>query len=92
MSKSTARLDVRLRQSSKQVIEEAAALSGQALSDYVVSTLISHSTEVLEKHRQILLSNRDRDRFLELLAAEDEPTPDLKKAVKKFNRNSHTGR
>lgn len=86
--KSDARLDVRLQQQSKDLIEEAAALSGQSISDYVVSTLVRHSAEVLEKHRHVRLSNRDRDRFLALLEADDEPNEALRRAAKGFKRRA----
>lgn len=84
--KSSARLDVRLRSDNKALIEEAATLSGKTVSEYVVSTLLQQSTEVLKRHRYIRLSNRDRDQFLALLDAPDEPSASLTHAARKYKR------
>ena len=84
--KSTARLDVRLRPDKKALIEEAATLSGKTTSEYVVSTLLQQSTEVLQRHRHIRLSDRDRDQFLALLDASDEPSAALTQAARKYKR------
>lgn len=82
--KSTARLDVRLRPDKKALIEEAVTLSGKTISEYVVSTLLQQSTEVLQRHRYIRLS--DRDQFLALLDASDEPSTALTRAERKYKR------
>ncbi|MBY0246785.1 MAG: DUF1778 domain-containing protein [Nitrospiraceae bacterium] len=84
--KSSARLDVRLRSDKKALIEEAATLSGKTISEYVVSTLVQQSTEVLQRHRHIQLSDRDRDQFLALLDASDEPNATLTEAARKYKR------
>lgn len=84
--KSSARLDVRLRPDKKALIEEAATLSGKTVSEYVVSTLLQQSAEILERHRHIRLSDRDRDQFLALLDASDEPSAALTGAVRKYTQ------
>lgn len=86
--KGSARLDVRLRPDKKALIEEAATLSGKTISEYVVSTLLQQSTEVLQRHRHIRLSDRDRDRdqFLTLLDASDEPSAALTRTVRKYKQ------
>lgn len=90
--KSSARLDVRLRPDKKALIEEAATLSGKTISEYVVSTLLQQSTEVLQRHRHIRLSDRDRDQFLTLLDASDEPSATLTRAVRKYKQAVGTKR
>lgn len=84
--KSNERLDVRLRSDNKALIEEAATLSGKTISEYVVSTLVQQSTEVLQRHRHIRLSDRDRDQFLAVLDATDEPNTSLSQAARKYKR------
>ena len=86
-AKSRARLDVRLHSHSKALIEEAAALSGQSVSEYVVSTLLQQSSEILQQHRHIQLSNRDRNQFLALLDSHEKPNAALVKAARKFKRS-----
>jgi uncharacterized protein (DUF1778 family) len=64
---SDARLNFRLPAELKQTIEEAAARTGQTVSDFAVSTLVRTAREVIEQERITRLSNRDRDVFLSLL-------------------------
>jgi uncharacterized protein (DUF1778 family) len=45
--KSNARLDFRLNRQVKEVIEQAAAISGQSVSDFAVSALYRTAKEVL---------------------------------------------
>lgn len=86
-SKTSARLDFRLNVDAKLLIEQAAAAKGQTVSDFAVSTLVRSAEEVLERLERRKLSNRDRDRFLELLDRSDEPNAALKKAARAYNRS-----
>jgi uncharacterized protein (DUF1778 family) len=83
-----ARLDVRLAQRAKEKIEEAALVSHQSLTDFVVTSLLRASDDVLKHHQAIRLSNRDRDLFLEALDANERPNPALRKAARRFKRRS----
>lgn len=85
-ARNSARLEVRLEERSKKTIEDAAALSGQSISDFVVSATLSHAMDLLERSRRIVLSKRDLERFLAALESEDQPNAALKKAVSRFNR------
>jgi uncharacterized protein (DUF1778 family) len=82
-----ARLDVRLAQRAKEKIEEAALVSHQTLTDFVVTTLLRTSDEALKHHQAIGLTNRDRDLFLAALDADERPNPALRKAAQRFKRN-----
>lgn len=81
------RLDFRLNSEAKRIIEQAAALSGQTVKQFAVSTLVQSAEEVLERRRTIHLSNRDRDLFLALLDAEEGPNEDLRDAAERFKRD-----
>jgi uncharacterized protein (DUF1778 family) len=70
----------------KELIEEAALLIGQSLSDFILATAVKEATKVIEKHRQISFSNRDRDLFLALLDTDDEPNAALKEAVEHYRQ------
>ena len=82
--KSDARLDFRLNRQVKEVIEQAAAISGQSVSDFAVSALYRTAKEVLEREQTTRLSNRDRDVFLALLDSDAKPNEALKRAAKKY--------
>ena len=82
--KSDARLDFRLNRQVKDVIEQAAAVSGQSVSDFAVSALYRTAKEVLEREQTTRLSNRDRDVFLAMLDSDAKPKEALKRAAKKY--------
>lgn len=82
--KSDARLDFRLHSEVKEVIEQAAAVSGQSVSDFAVSALYRAAKEVLEREQATRLSNRDRDIFLTMLDSDTKPNEALKRAAKKY--------
>jgi len=83
-----ARLDVRLAQRAKDKIEEAALVSHQTVTDFVVTTLLRASDEALRHHQAIRLTNRDRDLFLAALDADERPNAALRKAAQRFKRRS----
>lgn len=81
------RLDFRLNSEAKRVIEQAAALSGQTVKQFAVSTLVQSAEEVLARRQTIHLSNRDRDLFLALLDADEGPNETLREAAERFKRD-----
>jgi uncharacterized protein (DUF1778 family) len=82
--KSDSRLDFRLNRQVKDVIERAAAVSGQSVSDFAVSALYRTAKEVLEKEQTTRLSSRDRDLFLALLDSDAKPNEALKRAARRY--------
>jgi uncharacterized protein (DUF1778 family) len=83
-----ARLNFRLSSDLKEVIEEAAASLGQSVSDFAVSTLVQQARSVIEQRNVTVLSDRDRDRFIDLLD-EDEARPNaaLITAAKRYKKH-----
>ena len=77
------RLAFRMKPELKERIEAAAALLGLNLTDFVLSTLSERAFEVMERHRNITLSDRDRDRFLEALNRHGRPIPDLVETIQR---------
>jgi uncharacterized protein (DUF1778 family) len=85
-SKNDARIDFRLSKEAKATIEKAAALMGQGLSDFAVSTLLARANEVLDTKRLRALSERDARLFLSVLD-HDEPNPALREAAEWYKEN-----
>lgn len=73
----TPRLAFRMKPELKTRVEEAAALMGLTVTDFVVSTLAERAAEVLERQSTLVLSDRDRDLFLEALSRPGQPIPKL---------------
>jgi uncharacterized protein (DUF1778 family) len=86
VTKNDARVDFRLSSQAKAVIEEAAALTGQSLSDFAVSTLLEKATQILDAKSLRSLSERDARIFLSVLDAE-QPNQALREAAAWYKEN-----
>ena len=79
----TQRLDFRVDDELKSLIESAAMISGESVSAFAVSALYERAKQVVREHEDLKLSRRDAERFLEILDSDVEPTDALKRAFKK---------
>jgi len=77
------RMDVRLASDHKALIERAAAYSGETLTGFAVSTLVREATRIVQEHEIVTLSERDRDRFVELLDNPPAPGDALRRAAER---------
>ncbi len=77
-----ARLSVRLPSHIKERIEQAAVASGVSITDFTIRNLSESADEILQQQHFRKLSNRDRDIFLAMLDADDEPNEKLIEAFK----------
>lgn len=84
MATRTARLEMRVTPGDKEILEKAAALSGQPLSSFALSTLLEKARSMLVDTQTITLSRRDMKRFFEILEADEEPAPALKAAFRRY--------
>jgi uncharacterized protein (DUF1778 family) len=79
-----ARLDFRLNQQSKELIEKAAVIRGQSVSDFASLTLVEMARHVVEQNHLTMLTERDRDIFLAILDSDRRPNAALRKAAKRY--------
>ena len=84
-----ARLEIRLNPQAKEKIEQAAVVSHQSITDFVVTSLLRASEEALERQQMIHLTNRDRDLFLAALESDVRPNRAFRKAAERFKRLRH---
>lgn len=61
------RLETRLTAEQKKLIERAAALQGRTITDFVLTSVQDAARRTIEEHRQIELSLRDSEAFVEAL-------------------------
>lgn len=80
-------LEVRLGADQKDLIEQAAALSGQAVAEFAVSRLVEAARRVVDGQGAVRLSDRDWERFLKLLDNPPEPNEHLKRAAEHYRDN-----
>lgn len=86
ISENIARLNFRLPNEVKEMIERAAVVSGLTVTDFAINAMVNSANEVLERHQTRTLTDRDRDVFLALLDSDQEPNDALKKAAKDYKR------
>lgn len=77
------RLDMRVEPHAKGLIERAAALTGQSITDFVVSNLIVTAMATIERHERLVLSDQGRDQFLAALERPSKALPALKRAARR---------
>ena len=77
------RLDFRITPENKRLIEQAAAVQGQSVTDFALHTLCQRAKKVLRDQRVLVLSDRDRDRFLAALDRPPVPNAKLRRAAQR---------
>jgi uncharacterized protein (DUF1778 family) len=74
-------IHIRISSDVKKVIEKAIATSGQSMTDFATRSLLNSANELLEREYTTTLSDRDRDRLLQLLDADVAPDKGLREAA-----------
>jgi uncharacterized protein (DUF1778 family) len=78
----TERLDFRVDPRCKQLIEQAAAVSGQTVSSFALATLLRQARKTLREERMLKLSARDGERLLAALESPPQPNEALRKLMR----------
>ena len=76
------RIDIRLSDADKEMIEKAASFSRQSVSSYIISVVIKQAQQDLIDNETLILLNQDRDFVLNLLDNPSEPNEHLKSLFK----------
>lgn len=87
MSLKTQRLEMRLTPEDKQLLEQAAALRGVAVTSFALTLLVENARAIVEASQRTTLSRADQERFLALLDEEQEPKPALVEAVRRLKKH-----
>ena len=80
------RIDLRVSKEQKDLLETAASLKGISLSAYLLANCLEIAQEDIAKHQKLVLSDRDRDLFLSLIANPPQPKQDLLEAMQVFQQ------
>lgn len=85
--KNDARLNFRLSGELKKTIEDAAAQTGQTVSDFAISTLVQASRRLLREQQVTWLSARDSELFARMIDDDTRKSnPALVKAAKRYKK------
>lgn len=86
MAATTARMDLRLQEDEKKLMEQAAALSGMTLSAYARHVILRESREAVirsAKAETVMVSREESVRLLEALGKPFTPNDRLRKALQR---------
>ena len=78
------RMDFRLSAEHKSLIERAASVDGQTVSNFAISSLVKAAEEAIRRATNRALSARDSQAFLEMLESNAEPNAALKAAARRY--------
>ncbi len=83
-----ARLEARVTNEQKALLQRAAAILGRSLSDFLVSSAQETATRVIQEHETIRLSKADRTAFVTALLKPPVPSARLAKAAKAYREKT----
>jgi uncharacterized protein (DUF1778 family) len=78
------RLETRVTAAQKSLIEHAAALQGRTVTDFVLTSAQDAARRAIEEHRQIELSVRDSQAFVEAMLRPEPVNDRLRDTVRRY--------
>ncbi|MFO1093206.1 MAG: DUF1778 domain-containing protein [Planctomycetaceae bacterium] len=86
MTSKSARLEARLSQRHQTLIQHAAALRGQSVTDFVVAASLAEAQKIIAENEIIEVSVADQQRFAEAILKPKAPSAALTKAAHAHRR------
>ncbi len=80
------RLEARLTPEAKALCQEAAALEGRSITDFVVSSAVESAKRVLRERELIRLSQRETVAFVDSLLNPPAPNDRLRAAARRYKQ------
>lgn len=78
------RLEARVTEREKELVERAAALTGRSVTDFVVSSALEKAEETIRSHQVLTLSARDSQAFALAVLNPPAPTERQLAAVRRY--------
>jgi uncharacterized protein (DUF1778 family) len=78
------RLEARVTAQQKALIEQAAALQGRTITDFVLASVQDAARRAIEEHHRLDLTMRDRQAFVEALLHPRPINDRLRDTVRKY--------
>lgn len=83
-----ARLGARLSAPQKRLLQQAAALSGRTLSEFVVTSAQEAAQRVIDEHETIRLARADQEAFVRAVLEPAAPNERLQRAAQAYRQRS----
>jgi uncharacterized protein (DUF1778 family) len=84
--RSMARLEARISQEIKALLQKAADLEGRTLTDFAIATLQAEAYRVIERDRKLKLSIEDSEAFVEALLNPPKPNDAIEAAAQRYKQ------
>ena len=82
----TSRIDLRISDEDKSLLEQAADIKNVSLSNYILSIIMKQAELDVRTNENLILSDEGAKFVLDLLDNPPEPTPALKKLIDNANK------
>ncbi|WP_445636019.1 DUF1778 domain-containing protein [Nostoc sp. DSM 114161] len=80
------RIDLRVTQEQKELLERAASLKGISLSAYTLFHVLAIAKQDIDANERLVLSNLDRDLFISVMENPPELKGKLKSAIQQYRQ------
>ena len=80
------RINLRLKQSAKNLIERAATFEGKTVSSFILSSALASAEKTINAHESIQLNEQDAQRFFDALAKPVRFNKELTEALVEHDR------
>ncbi len=80
------RINLRLKQSAKNLIERAASFKGKTVSSFILSSALASAEKTIHEHESVQLNEQDAQRFFDALAKPVTFNKKLTKAMVEHDR------
>ena len=84
MSESIERFDIRLPANAKQMLMQAAEISGNTLTGLILNAAMDKARDILQSHQHFRLNAEDWQRFVDTLEHPPEPNEALRAAWRNY--------
>lgn len=78
------RLEARVATEQKELLQDAAALEGQTLSEFLVSSALNRARAVIQEHQVVTLGRRDSEAFVNALLNPPPPNEAMQRAARRY--------
>lgn len=79
------RIDLRLTDDDKSMIEEAAAITNQSVTQFMLNSASERAAEVIEQHRRVVLNEESWAKVMNALSNPPALNEKLKRAAKRLS-------
>ncbi|WP_428099618.1 DUF1778 domain-containing protein [Candidatus Rariloculus sp.] len=80
------RINLRVSETAKRRIEQAASVEGKTVSAFIVSSALENAEKTVRRHETMALDREDAMRFFDALAKPLAPNDKLRAALKEHER------